>query len=55
MPETGAARESAAARMARRYALLIRIGRTHWEAVGAVISWDVVELHLHRKVRGGKR
>ena len=48
-------RESAAAITARRYQLLRRGGRDHWDAVRLVISWEMVDIRLNRKVRGGER
>jgi hypothetical protein len=39
----------------RRYDLLRRSGYDHWDAVRLVISWEVVDIHLSRKVRGGVR
>jgi len=46
-------REIAAAITARRYQLLRRGGRDHWDAVRLVISWEAREIQLYRKVRGG--
>jgi hypothetical protein len=39
----------------RRYDLLRRSGYDHWDAVRLVISWEVVNIQLYRKVRGGMR
>ena len=42
-------RESAAEITARRYQLLRRGGRDHWDAVWGVIYWAVVDVQLFRK------
>lgn len=39
----------------RRYGLLRRGGYDHWDAVRLLVSWEVVNIQLYRKVRGGVR
>lgn len=39
----------------RRYSLLRRGGYDHWDAVRLVISWEVVDIHLCRRARGGQK